>query len=101
MTLSRFRCTIGPRPTTASRPPKFRRMRAALVALGCAVAVTTLSGNALGAWTTNSTQLDNGTCGRNLQYGSDKTASQSNTPSFYLMGDGGLSKYEIFVDGVS
>ena len=58
------------------------------------------AGSAL-AWTTNLVQLDNGTCGRNLQIGSDTTASASNTPSFWLMGDGGLSSYAAFVDGVS
>ena len=32
-----------------------------------------------GAAITNTAQLDNGTCGRNLQLGSDKTASSSAT----------------------
>src|SRR6187397_1999219 len=49
---------------------------------------------------TNTAQLDNGICGRNLQLGSDKTASSSATPSFLIAGDGGLSSYLAFVDGV-
>jgi fibronectin type 3 domain-containing protein len=54
-----------------------------------------------GATTLNTAQLDNGTCGRNLQLGSDRTASASATPSFVIAGDGGLSRYEAFVDGAS
>jgi fibronectin type 3 domain-containing protein len=50
--------------------------------------------------TTNVANLDDGTCGRNLQVGSDTTASATSTPTFLLWGDGGLSKYDIFVDGV-
>jgi fibronectin type 3 domain-containing protein len=51
------------------------------------------------ARTTNVAQLDDGTCGRNLQLGSDKTASSSATPTFLLWGDGGLSSYAAFIDG--
>ncbi|MFL6034592.1 MAG: fibronectin type III domain-containing protein, partial [Gaiellaceae bacterium] len=51
--------------------------------------------------TLNTAQLDNGACGRNLQLGSDKTSSSSATPSFLIAGDGGLSRYEAFVDGAS
>src|SRR4051812_25144829 len=51
------------------------------------------------ARTTNVSQLDDGTCGRNLQLGSDKTASSSSTPGFLLWGDGGLSSYNAFIDG--
>src|SRR4029079_10294297 len=53
------------------------------------------------AATLNTAQLDNGTCGRNLQLGSDKTSSSSATPSFVITGDGGLSRYQAFVDGAS
>ena len=56
-----------------------------------------LAGSAVAALT-NTAQLDNGTCGRNLQLGSDKTASKSATPSFLMAGDGGLSSYLAFVD---
>jgi Fibronectin type III domain len=66
----------------------------------CALVFGLLAGGA-SAWTTNLAQLDNGTCGTNLQIGSDKTASSSATPSFWLMGDGGLSSYKVFVDGVT
>jgi fibronectin type 3 domain-containing protein len=51
------------------------------------------------ARTTNVANLDDGTCGRNLQVGSDKTASASATPTFLLWGDGGLSRYDAFIDG--
>ena len=59
------------------------------------------AGSASAVWTTNLVQLDNGTCGINLQIGSDKTASSSNKPTFWLMGDGGLSSYSVAIDGVS
>src|SRR5262245_31602876 len=73
--------------------------------VGRAVAVVLMSSlscllaSASGAATMNTAQLDNGTCGRNLQLGSDKTASSSATPTFLIAGDGGLSKYEAFIDG--
>ena len=49
----------------------------------------------------NHAMLDDGTCGRVLQLGSDVTASRSNTPSFLLAGDGALSSYSMAIDGVS
>ena len=82
--------------------PASRRLRPALLALRLQLGVALLfAGSASAAWTTNLVQLDNGTCGRNLQIGSDKTASSSNTPTFWLMGDGGLSSYAVAIDGVS
>src|ERR1043166_7464279 len=48
---------------------------------------------------TNEIQLDNGTCGRNLQLGNDRTASSSATPTFLLNGDGGASEYTAKIDG--
>ena len=66
--------------------------------LAAAVASLVVVGGSSAA-TLNTAQLDNGTCGRNLQLGSDKTASTSATPSFLIAGDGGLSSYEAFVDG--
>ena len=62
------------------------------------VGLVVLAGSGVAA-VTNTAQLDNGTCGRNLQLGSDKTASTSATPSFLIAGDGGLSSYRAFVDG--
>jgi hypothetical protein len=53
------------------------------------------------ALTVNAIQLDNGTCGQNLQEGSNATASPTTTPSFLLTGDGGLSSYSASVDGRS
>ena len=75
----------------------WRRLALALTVL---VGVLVVPG-VTSAWTVNLVQLDTGACGKNLQTGSDKTASLSATPSFYLMGDGAISKYEMFVDGVS
>jgi fibronectin type 3 domain-containing protein len=53
------------------------------------------------AGTLNTAVLDNGTCGHNLQLGSDVTASSSATPWFLLYGDGGAASYAMFIDGVS
>ena len=86
----------------SSRPRFSGRFRNALVAVGCALGIASLfAGSASAVWTTNLVQLDNGTCGINLQIGSDKTASSSNKPTFWLMGDGGLSSYAVAIDGVS
>ena len=52
-----------------------------------------------GAWVTNLVELDDGTCDTNLQVGSDKAASASRTPTFFLRGDGGLSSYAMSIDG--
>jgi predicted phage tail protein len=53
------------------------------------------------AGTLNTAVLDNGTCGHNLQLGSNPTASSSATPEFLLYGDGGAASYAMFIDGVS
>ena len=73
-----------------------------VAALGFVIALVcvALGVGGAGAWTTNLVQLDNGTCGQNLQVGSDRTASKSATPSFWIMGDGGLSKYDVSIDGL-
>ena len=47
----------------------------------------------------NTVVLDNGICGRNLQLGSDPTASSSATPTFLLYGDGAAASYRVFIDG--
>src|SRR6266511_169813 len=77
-------------------PP--RPLRPATVVVMVAFVGLVFVGSSWGALT-NTAQLDNGLCGRNLQLGSDKTASSSATPSFLLAGDGGLSSYQAFVDG--
>src|SRR6266540_3527182 len=77
-------------------PP--RPLRLATVVVMVAFVGLVWVGSSWGALT-NTAQLDNGLCGRNLQLGSDKTASSSATPSFLLAGDGGLSSYQAFVDG--
>lgn len=48
---------------------------------------------------TNAIQLDDGTCGRQLQIGSDRTASSSASPTFLVYGDGGASVYTAKIDG--
>jgi fibronectin type 3 domain-containing protein len=74
-----------------------RRSVALLFVASVAFALASASHGA----TLNTAQLDNGACGRNLQLGSDKTSSSSAAPSFLIAGDGGLSRYEAFVDGAS
>ena len=56
---------------------------------------------AASAGTLNTVVLDDGTCGHNLQLGSDPTSSSSSTPWFLLYGDGGAASYGIFIDGAS
>ena len=53
------------------------------------------------AWTLNGVQLDDGTCGHDLQLGSNVTASSSATPWFLLFGDGSKSSYQVSIDGTS
>ena len=77
----------------------FRKGSFALTLAALFVACTAASSSAALLRTTNVAQLDDGTCGRNLQLGSDKTASSSATPQFLLWGDGGLSQYAMFIDG--
>ncbi len=74
------------------------RLAVSLVSLAL-LAVLLPSGVAAG--TLNTAVLDNGTCGHNLQLGSDPTASSSATPTFLLYGDGGAASYAMFIDGVS
>src|SRR5438552_2696683 len=74
------------------------RVRLATISLG-ATLLLSLAPAAVLARTTNVANLDDGTCGRNLQVGSNKTASASATPSFLLWGDGGLSSYGVRIDG--
>ena len=49
------------------------------------VGAVLLTGSSVAALT-NTAQLDNGTCGRNLQLGSVENASKSATPTFLLAG---------------
>src|SRR5262245_24042198 len=77
--------------------------RGAACAAGAALVAALLPavGN---AWTTavgatNAIQLDPGTCGQMLKFGSDPTASSSARPTFLLSGDGGLSSYAASIDG--
>jgi len=70
-----------------------------LVAACAAAAALVLPGATQAAWTTNEASLDPGQCGRNLQSGSDRTASVTAMPTFLLQGDGGLSTYAVAIDG--
>ena len=77
-----------------------RKARIASLALTLVlVVVAAPAASATGARVMNVANLDDGTCGQNLQIGADKTASADPTPSFLLWGDGGLSSYNIFIDG--
>jgi large repetitive protein len=53
------------------------------------------------AATPNTVVLDNGTCGHDLQLGSDPTASSSATPTFLLYADGGAASYSVAIDGTA
>ena len=72
--------------------------RALLTAAAAAVALL-LPAAGSAVWTTNLVELDNGTCGANLQIGSDRNASSIARPTFFLRGDGGLSSYAMAIDG--
>lgn len=76
------------------------RRRHRLVPVVALVLLLLLPGSGLAA-TANVVQLDNGTCGHDAQLGSDKTASSTATPWFYLTGDGGASSYQAWIDGTS
>jgi hypothetical protein len=65
---------------------------------GAVLATLLLAGGAGAGWVTNSVALDPGTCGRNLQVGSNPTAAGTATPTFMLQGDGGLSSYTVSID---
>lgn len=54
-----------------------------------------------GYGTTNTVKLDDGTCGHDLELGSDMTASSSATPTFLLYADGGAASYSVAIDGES
>jgi hypothetical protein len=86
------------------RFPDTRRLprtaaRRALVAGATALVGLLLPGTGGATWITNSIALDTGPCGRNLQVGSNTTASAVRRPTFLLQGDGGLSSYAISIDG--
>src|SRR5262245_8335658 len=84
-----------PRPPTPRRPepaapatvlPGILSHRLLLAATAVAALMLPIAAGA--EWITNSIALDPGACGRNLQVGSDRTASTSATPTFMLQGDG-------------
>src|SRR5690242_19646433 len=79
-----------------------RRARYSLLALLAVTAVIAAS-LALPAsgLTTNQVMLDDGTCLHNMQLGSDLNAASTNLPWFYLAGDGGLAKYQVYIDNAS
>ena len=63
--------------------------------LGFALLPVSVSAGAI-----NTAELDNGQCVSNLQIGSDKTSSASNTPWFLVTANGAGTLYQLFVDGV-
>ena len=97
------RWPLSPRTPNMPRLPRLktpRKARIASLALTLVlVVVAAPAASATGARVMNVANLDDGTCGQNLQIGADKTASADPTPSFLLWGDGGLSSYNIFIDG--
>src|SRR4051794_31164553 len=70
-----------------------------LLLSGTAVVAAVVPGPVSAAWPTNTAELDSGSCGQNLQVGSDRTASMSPTPAIFVWGDGGLSSYLVSIDG--
>jgi hypothetical protein len=81
-----------------------RRRRATITCLPLVVAAVIMAALAVlpaAGLTLNHAMLDDGTCGHNLQFGSDPTASSSNTPWFLLAADGGLASYAMSIDGAA
>src|SRR5688572_28886558 len=78
------------------------RGRARLVTLAASVALllSMLPTGVNAVRVVHMVQLDTGTCGQNLQIGSDKTSSHTATPTFLIYGDGASTVYDVFVDGV-
>ncbi|HTL86243.1 MAG TPA: Ig-like domain-containing protein [Acidimicrobiia bacterium] len=77
------------------------RRRTVAVGAGAILAILVIVTWPAAGATTNTAQLDDGQCVRNLQLGTDVNASSSATPSFALVGDGGSSSYAMSIDGVS
>src|SRR5262245_54156254 len=87
-------------PTLPQRSRRRGLLRLAPVLFALAFVLgALLPGSASAGWVLNGVQLDNGTCGHNLQIGSDKTMSSSATPWFLLYADGGAAIYDVFIDG--
>src|SRR5947207_16019056 len=72
-----------------------------ILAPAAAILVALVLAGSGSAWTLNEVQLDTNYCRENLQLGADKAASHTAMPSFLLSGDGGLSSYQISIDGAS
>src|SRR5580704_15797675 len=81
-------------PSAGRRPPR-RFLNWIMCPAGIALLLlfSVVTAGPAEAATVNAIQLDNGTCGQNLQQGTNATASPTTTPSFLLTGDGGLSSY--------
>jgi fibronectin type 3 domain-containing protein len=78
-----------------------RLLRAGVVLLTLAAVGLPVVEAASAYGTTNTVQLDDGTCGNDLQLGSNITASSSATPTFLLYADGGAASYAVSIDGTS
>ena len=85
---------MSDRPSTRALRPRLATALTGLAILAGLVLPVAASAGPL-----NTVVLDNGICGRNLQLGSDPTASSSATPTFLLYGDGAAASYRIFIDG--
>ena len=81
------------------------RQRRALLSIVGLLALAALVGASLAlpasGLTTNQVMLDDGTCLHNMQMGTDINAASTNLPWFYLAGDAGLAKYQVYIDNVS
>ena len=88
------------RDTPRATPPLTLRAFAAAAGLAL-VAFLVLTPAVGSAWVLNHVQLDDGTCGHDLQLGSDITASSTATPWFLLDGDGSKASYQVRIDGVA
>ena len=85
---------MSDRPSTRALRPRLATALTGLAILAGLVLPVAASAGPL-----NTVVLDNGICGRNLQLGSDPTASSSATPTFLLYGDGAAASYRVFIDG--
>src|SRR5262245_44818144 len=88
MLIRRRTSSLSPRTSTRRFPGRNRSIFAFAITALLGLAMFLPGTASAGAWETNLVQLDNGTCVQNLQIGSDKNASSSARPSFWIMGDG-------------
>jgi fibronectin type 3 domain-containing protein len=88
-----------PKTSAATMPRRFRQIIRLTILTAVVTTALVSAGTGSAVWTVGLVALDNGTCGSNLQLGSNKNASNTATPTFWLQGNGGLSKYDVYIDG--